>query len=190
MDFNVTTPNGRDVFQPSLHISTIPSRCVSETANWNVDSETGRFVSMGSDAEISGLNNGSGDPLGAASKCLELKETENLEASGMGNFDFIDGGSESILCLGMSSVDAETSSGRGDPSCAGLSGYMGSKSREMNLEDSTLARSRKSSTNVTSEASLEYQQDDSRHLGALGPRRGCCPARCQGYVRRFAGYHN
>ena len=46
------------------------------------------------------------------------------------NFDFMDGGSESIPCLGMSSVDAETSSGRGEPTCAGLSGYMSSKSRE------------------------------------------------------------
>ena len=55
MDSNLTTPNGRDVFQPSLLISTIPSRCMSETANWNVDSETDSFVSMGSDAEISGL---------------------------------------------------------------------------------------------------------------------------------------
>ena len=40
-------------------------------------------------------------------------------------------------------------------SCAGLSVSFGSKSREMNLEASTLARSGKSSTNVTSEASLE-----------------------------------
>ena len=80
---NVTRPNGGDLFQPSLLISTIPSRCMSETANWNVDSETGSFVSMGSDAEISGLYNGSGDPLGAAPKCLELEETENLEASEM-----------------------------------------------------------------------------------------------------------
>ena len=93
---------------------------MSETVNWNVDSETGSFVSMGSDAEISGLNNGSGDPLGAAPKCLELEETENLEASEMGNFDFMDGGSESIPCLGMSSVDAETSSGRRDPPSAVL----------------------------------------------------------------------
>ena len=78
------------------------------------------FVSMGSDAEISGLNNGSGDPLGAAPKCLELEETENLEAIEMGNFDFMNGRSESIPCVGMSSVDAETSSGRGDPLVPGF----------------------------------------------------------------------
>ena len=58
----MTTPNERDDFQPSLLISTVPSLCMSETVNWIVDSETGSFVSMGSDAEISGLNNGSGDP--------------------------------------------------------------------------------------------------------------------------------
>ena len=172
--------------------------------NWNVDSETDSFVSMGSDAEISGLNDGSGDLLGAP-KCWELEETENLEASKMGNFDFMDGGSESIPCLGMSAVDAKTSSGRGDPPSAVPSGCTGSKSREtMNLEASTLVRSQKSSTNVTSEASLEdthvaerlYQLAEisgtagySRHLRALGPRRGCSPARCQGYVRRFAANH-
>ena len=110
---HVTTPNGRDVFQPSLLISTIPSSCMSEQVNWNVDSETGSFVSMGSDAEISDLNNGSGDPLGAAPKCLELE----------------DDGSESIPCLGMSSVDAETSSGRGDLPCAGLSGFFWVRNR-------------------------------------------------------------
>ena len=114
-------------------------------------------MSVGSDAEISGLNNVSGDPLGAGPKCLELEETENLEVSEMGDFDFMDGGSESIPCLGMSSVDAETSSGRGDPPSpsAVLSGCTGSESREMNLEASTRARSGKSSTNVTSEASWE-----------------------------------
>ena len=164
---NVTTPNGRDVFQPSLLISTIPSRCLSETANWNVDSETGSFVSRDNDAEISGLNNGSGDPLGAASKCLELEETGNPEVnisvSETGNFDFMDSESESIPCLGMSSVDAKTSSGRGDRPSAALSRYTGSKLREtMNLEASTLARSGKSSTNVTSEASLEDTQVSER----------------------------
>ena len=72
------------------------------------------------------------------------------------------------------------------------SGYTGSKSMEiMKVEASAHARSGKSSTNVTSETSLEghscvretvstgwdywYQEDYSRHLGALGPRRGCCP---------------
>ena len=76
---NVTTPNGRDDFQPSLLISTITSRCMSETANWNVDSESGSLESMGSDVEISGLNNGSGEPPCAAPKCSELEETANLE---------------------------------------------------------------------------------------------------------------
>ena len=53
----------------------------------------------------------------------------------MGNFDIMDGESESIPCLGVSSVDAETSSGRRDPPSAMLSGFTGSKSREnMNLE--------------------------------------------------------
>ena len=46
-----TTPNRRDDFQPLLLISTIPSRCTSEMANWNVDSETGSLESMGSDLE-------------------------------------------------------------------------------------------------------------------------------------------
>ena len=41
-------------------------------ANWNVDSETDSLVSMGSDAEISGLNYGSGDPPCAAPECSEL----------------------------------------------------------------------------------------------------------------------
>ena len=97
---NVTTPNRRDDFQPSLLISTIPSRC----------SETGSLVSMGSDAEISGLNSGRRGLPCAAPKCLELEETANLEVSEMGNFDFMDSESESIPCMGMSSVDAETSS--------------------------------------------------------------------------------
>ena len=110
---NVTTPNERDDFQPPLLISTIPSRCKSETVNWNVDSETGSLVSMGSDAEISGLKNGSGDSPCAAPKCSEVEEIANLEVSEMGNFDFMDSESESIRCLGMSFVDAETSSGRG-----------------------------------------------------------------------------
>ena len=141
---NVTTPNERDDFQPSLLISTIPPRCMSGTVNWNVDSETGSLVSVGSDAEISGLNRGSGDPPCAAPKCSELEEIANLDASEM---DFMDSESESIPCLGMSSVDAETPSGRRDPHSAALSGYTGSKSREtMNLGASTPA---------CSEASLE-----------------------------------
>ena len=81
----------------------------------------------------------------------------------MGNFDFMDSESESIPCLEMSSVDAKTSSGKGDPPSAAPSGYTGSKLREtMNLEASTLARSRKSSTNVTSEASLSDTQVSER----------------------------
>ena len=124
--------------------------------NWNVDSETGSFVSMGSDAEIPGLNNGSGDSPCKAPKCSEMGETENLEVSEMGNSDFMDSESESIPCLGMSSVGVETSSGRRDPPSAVLSGCTGSKAREtMNLEPSTPARLGKSSTDVTSEASLE-----------------------------------
>ena len=69
----------------------------------------------------------------------------------MGNFDFMDCESGSIPCLEMSSVDAETSSG--PVPC--LLVFSGSKSREtVNLEASTLARSGKSSTNLTSEASF------------------------------------
>ena len=126
---------------------------MSETVNWNVDSETGSFASMGSDAEISGLN---GDPPCAAPKCSELEETANPEVnasvSEMGNFDFTDSGPESIPCLGMSSVDVTTSSGRRDPPNDAPSGYMGSKLRETtNLKASTLACSGKSFTNVTPE---------------------------------------
>ena len=78
----------------------------------------------------------------AAPNCLELEETENLEVSEMGNSDFVDSESKSIPCLGMSSVDVETSSGRGDSPSAVLSGCTGSKSREaVNLEASTPARS-------------------------------------------------
>ena len=67
---DVTTPNGKNDFQPSSLISTIPSRCMSETTNWNVDSETGSLESTGSDLDlISGLNNGSGDPPCAAPQC-------------------------------------------------------------------------------------------------------------------------
>ena len=73
---NVTTPDGRDDFQPSLLISTIPSRCMSETANWNVDSEIGSLELMGSDVEISGLNNGSGDSPCAAPKCADWRSVK------------------------------------------------------------------------------------------------------------------
>ena len=153
-----TTPNGRDDFRPSLLISTFPSHCMSDTANWNVDSETGNLELMGSDVEISGLNIGSGDPPCAAPKCSEVEETTNPEVSDMGNFDFMDSESESIPCLGLSSVDAKTSSGRRDPPSAVPSGYAVPKSREtMNLEASTLARSGKSS-----EASLEDTQVSER----------------------------
>ena len=160
---NVATPNGRDDFRLFLLVSTIPSRCMSETANWNVDSETGSLESMGSDVDISGLNNGSGDPPCAAPKCSELEETANPEvntsASELGNFDFMDSESESTPC----SVDATTSSGRRDPPSAAPSGYTGSKLREtMNLKASTLARSGKSSTNVTSDASLVDTQVSER----------------------------
>ena len=132
---NVTTPNGRDDFQPFLLISTVPSRCMRETANWKVDSETGSLKSMGSDLDsISGLNNLSGDPPCAAPKCSELEETANPEidtlVSGMGNFDFMDSGLESISCLGMSSVDATTPSGKRDPPSVAPSRYTGSKLRE------------------------------------------------------------
>ena len=64
--------------------------------------------SMGSEAEISGLNNGSGDPPCAAPIYSELEETANPQVttsvSGMGKFDFMDSESESIFCLGMSSA--------------------------------------------------------------------------------------
>ena len=53
---------------------------------------------------------------------LELEETENLEVSEMGNSDFVDSESESIPCVGMSSVGVETFSGRRDPPSAVLSG--------------------------------------------------------------------
>ena len=116
---------------------------MSETVNWNVDSETGSFVSMGSDAEISGLNNGSGDPLGAAPKCLELEETtETPEASEMCNFDFMlwtADRSPSLAWERAPSMRRRLLEGE-NPPCAGLSGYMGSKSRETNLEASTLTR--------------------------------------------------
>ena len=60
----MTTPKGREDLQPFLLISTVPSRCMSETADWNVDSETGSVESMGSDLDsVSGLNTGRGDPL-------------------------------------------------------------------------------------------------------------------------------
>ena len=77
----------------------------------------------------------------------------------MYNFDFMDSGPESIPCSGMSSVDATTSSGMGDPPSVPPSGYTGSKLRETtNLKASTFACSGKSSTNVAPEASLEDTQ--------------------------------
>ena len=48
---NATTPNGREDLQPFLLISTVPSCCMRETANWNVDSDTGSLESMGSDLD-------------------------------------------------------------------------------------------------------------------------------------------
>ena len=77
---------------------------------------------------------GSGDPPCAAPTCSELRETVNSEVntsvSEMGNFEFMDSSLESILCSGMSSVDATTSSGKGEPPSAAPSGYTGSKLRE------------------------------------------------------------
>ena len=99
----------------------------------------------------------------AAPKCSELRETANSEVntsvSEMYNFDFMDSGPGSIPCSGMSSVDATTSSGKGDPPSVPPSGYTGSKLRETtNLKASTFACSGKSSTNVAPEASLEDTQ--------------------------------
>ena len=75
----------------------------------------------------------------------------------------MDSGPESIPCSGMSSVDATTSSGKGDPPSVALSGYTGSKLRETtNLKASTFACSGKSSTNVSPEASLEDTQASER----------------------------
>ena len=115
---NPGTNSGTNKTRVQNHnIETIHRPVMTETANWNVDSETGSLESMGSDVQISGLNNGSGDPPCAAPKCSELEETANPEVntsvSEMGNFE-----SKSIPCLGMSSVDATTSSGREDPPCA------------------------------------------------------------------------
>ena len=162
---NVTTPNGReDDLQPFLLISTVPSCCMSETANWNVDSETGSLGSMGSDLDsISGLRRGSkgetvytgsGDSPCATPKCSELGETADPEVNGQLRLH-----GQRISCLGMSSIDVTTSSGSGDPPSVAPSGYKGSKLRETtNLKASTLACSGKSSTNVTPEASLEDTQ--------------------------------
>ena len=44
---NATTPTGREDLQPHLLISTDPSCCMSETANLNVDIETGSLEPMG-----------------------------------------------------------------------------------------------------------------------------------------------
>ena len=48
------------------------TRCMSETPNWSVDNETGILESMGTGAEISGLNSGRGDPPGAAPKMFGI----------------------------------------------------------------------------------------------------------------------
>ena len=152
---DVTTPNGKNDFQPPSLTSTIPSRCMTETTNWNVDSETGSLESTGSELDlISGLNNGSGVQL---RNVLELEETANPEvntsAREMSNFDFTDSGPESISCVGMSSLDE-----RDNPSDA-PSGYMSSKLRKTtNLK----ACSEESSTNVTPEASLKDTQVSER----------------------------
>ena len=76
------TPNGRGDLQPFLLIRIVPSCCLSETANWNVDSESGSLESMGTDLDsISCLrrsckgetaHTGRGDPPCAAPKCSEL----------------------------------------------------------------------------------------------------------------------
>ena len=178
---DVTTPIGKNDFQPPSLTSTFPSRCMSETTNWNVDRETGSLESTGSAVVlISGLNNGTGDFQCAAPKCLELvEETANPEVhtsvSEMSNFDSTDSGPEPISCLGLSSIDVTTSSARGDPPNDVLPGYTGSKLRKTtNLKASTLACSEKSSTNVTPEASLEDTQVSERLYqlaGIIGARR-------------------
>ena len=54
---NVTTLNGREDLLPFLLMSTVPSCYMSETANWNVDSENGSFESIGSGLDsIPGLD--------------------------------------------------------------------------------------------------------------------------------------
>ena len=123
----------------------------------------------------------------------------------MGNFDFLDGGSESIPSLEMSSVDAETSSGRETLLVLGFL-VIWVRNREVNLEDRTLDRSGKSSTNVSSEASVEdthvserlYQLAETigtsrtipATLGLWALVVDAAPHEYQGYVRRFAGCHN
>ena len=85
---------------------------MSETANLNVDSETGSLELMGSGLDsISCLRKssigetaytGSGDPPCAAPTCSELRETVNsgvnTSVSEMGNFDFMNSGNELRRC--------------------------------------------------------------------------------------------
>ena len=119
---------------------------MTETANLNVDSETGSLGSMGSGLDsISCLT------------CSELRETVNSEVNTsvieMGNFDFMDSGLEPIPGVGMSSVDATTSFGKGDPPSAAPSGY---------TKVNTFACLRNSSTNVAPEVSPEDTQASER----------------------------
>ena len=76
----------------------------------------------------------------------------------MSIFDFTDSGPEPISCMGLSAIDATTSSGkRGPPNNA--SGYSSSKLRKItNLK----ACWEESSTHVTPEASLEDTQVSGR----------------------------
>ena len=177
---------------------------MSETANLNVDSETGSLKSMGSGVDsISCLRmsfigemacNGSGEPPGAAPTCSKLWETVNSEVntsiSGMGNFDSM--GS----CSGMSSVGATTSSGKGDPPCAAPSGYTGSELGETaNLKANTFASFGESPTNVaprvfsSGRSSLRVVVPTGSTLGlwVLVVDAAPCDV-CLGYVRKFAGY--
>ena len=132
---------------------------MSETANSNVDSETGSLESMGSGLDsiscwrMSSTGDGSGELPGAAPTCSKLRETVqsevNTSISGMGNLDSMGSGLESIPCSGMSSVGATTSSGKGDPPCAAPSGYTCWKlSETANLEANTFASFGESPTHV------------------------------------------
>ena len=65
-------------FGPSSLISTIPSRCMSETVNWHVDSETGSFVSMGSGCRDLRLEQPA-DPLGGSSKMFGIGRRTRIQ---------------------------------------------------------------------------------------------------------------
>ena len=71
------------------------TRCMSETVVWGVDNVSGSLESMGSRA----------DPPCAAPKCWNGKRPRiQRHTHPSGNGELMDSGSESILCLGMSSV--------------------------------------------------------------------------------------